>query len=551
MISLLRLLPAACFVAYGAFAAPGYHLVRIAPVLNQPTFVTQAPGDPPNILHYSTRISTALSGFSAQNTMGKIWRYDVNTRESTIVLDFSERTVVNDDGLQCFAFPPDFRNTESPLFGKIYVSSSQYVGGPALNLVEEFTILNPDGTPISPETAINTGRVILRYVNNSENNHTVDWIGFDPTATGEARNYLYISTGDGAFGRAYNGGSGTTGRPSQNPMDLKGKFLRVDVSGMDAYPSDPDRNYAIPASNPIPAYNALDPDTPINGLGEVYVTGVRNGYRASFDRVTGDLYWGDVGENAYEEVNFLKAGTAPDGPPADFGWPQWEGVHPSTVSGAPHTSTNPFTGVISFGPIREYPSTVGDAAIGGYVHRGPVLELEGRYCYADFVEGRMWLLDFDRDTPPASFNGTNGTLADVTALWNSLIVDPLVPTYKGDTSLGTLNGLDHIVSFGEDNAGNLYIVDFGFGTGFSGQYTANAGELFQVVPGIRLYWTNSVDGIQFWWPGGFQFRLQAQTNSLSSGMTGEWHDYPGGSFSPLTVPLPAAEETVFFRVIGL
>jgi len=208
MISLLRLLPAACFVAYGAFAAPGYHLVRIAPVLNQPTFVTQAPGDPPNILHYSTRISTALSGFSAQNTMGKIWRYDVNTRESTIVLDFSERTVVNDDGLQCFAFPPDFRNTESPLFGKIYVSSSQYVGGPALNLVEEFTILNPDGTPISPETAINTGRVILRYVNNSENNHTVDWIGFDPTATGEARNYLYISTGDGAFGRAYNGGFG-------------------------------------------------------------------------------------------------------------------------------------------------------------------------------------------------------------------------------------------------------------------------------------------------------------------------------------------------------
>ena len=135
----------------------------------------------------------------------------------------------------------------------------------------------------------------------------------------------------------------------------------------------------------------------------------------------------------------------------------------------------------------------------------------------------------------------------MTPLWNSLILDPTNSSYKGDTSLSTLNGLDHIVSFGEDNLGNLYLVDFGFGTGFSGQYTANAGEIFMLVPNPTLTWTNTGASLQFSWPAGF--KLQAQTNSVNVGIRTNWGDYPGGGTSPITVPIVATQGTVFFRLI--
>lgn len=543
---------ASALIAVALWQSPAfadYHLERVTPVLNQPTYLTQAPGDPTNILYYTTRISSAVSGFNSVNTMGKVWRYDLNTRASTPVLHLSSRNVVNDDGLQTIAFHPDFTNTSAAGYGKLYVSSAQQ-GGTSQNRVEEFILLNPDGSFKTTNEVFNTARIILQYTNSAQNNHTVDWIGFDPNATGPARNYLYISTGDGSFGNSYNGGSGINGRPSQNTNDVKGKFLRVDVSGGDDYPSDTSKNFVVPSSNPIPAYNTNHPASQIAGLGEIYVTGVRNGYRVSFDRANSDMYWGDVGENTYEEVNFLKAGSNVSGPPVDYGWPQLEAAHNSGISGAPHTTTNPFTGVISFYPLREY-SHVGSsgAAIGGYVYRGPIPELQGKYFYADFVFSRIWMLDFDRNTDPATFKGTNGTLTDITSLWNALIIDPTLASYKGDTNITTLGGLDHIVSFGEDNEGNLYVVDFGFGSGFSGQYTANAGEIFKLVPGgIPLNWTNTGSGLRFSWSGGF--KLQAQTNSLNVGLRTNWADYPGGGTSPVTVPIDAAQGTVFFRLIS-
>src|SRR5262245_23206434 len=96
-----------------------YHLERITGILNQPTFITQAPGDPSNILYYSTRISTGTSGANSNNTMGKIWRFDASARTSTAVLDFSGRLVTLDLGIQGFAFHPDFNNSNSPGHGKI------------------------------------------------------------------------------------------------------------------------------------------------------------------------------------------------------------------------------------------------------------------------------------------------------------------------------------------------------------------------------------------------------------------------------------------------
>jgi hypothetical protein len=556
MNSPLRFVAAALFLSAttGRSPAVDYHLERITPVLNQPTFITQAPGDPTNILYYTTRIAGNGSGFNAFNPMGTVWRYDLNTRTSTAILRLPSRTVVNDDGLQTIAFHPDFNNPGSNGYGKMYVSSAEF-DATSSNRVDEFVVLNSNGTFKTTNQVAATARVILSYYNNTQNNHTVDWIGFDPNATGAERNYLYISTGDASFGNNYNGGLSPTGRPSQNPNDVRGKILRVDISGPDGYPADATKNFAIPPSNPIPTYNAAHPGSPISGLGEVYITGVRNGYRVSFDRANSDLYWGDVGEFNYEEVNFLKAGGNVSGPPVDYGWPQLEATHGSGVSGAPNTTTNPFTHVVSYYPLREWSHTndgTGNAAIGGYVYRGPIAELQGKYFYADFVQGRIWMLDFDRNTDPGTFKGTNGVLTDVTALWNSLIIDRTTNGYAGDNSLSTLKGLDHVVSFGEDNQGNLYIVDFGYSVliGLDSQYTANAGEIFELVPGPlppKLNWTRTGSSLQFTWSG--NFKLQYQTNSLTLGIGANWTDYPGGGTSGVMVPLDTAQETIFFRLI--
>jgi glucose/arabinose dehydrogenase len=456
--------------------AQEFRVERIASGLSQPTYVTQAPGDPANILYFTERTSNTRAGFNAVNQMGKVWRYDVNTRTKTPVLDLSNRNVTEDAGLQTIAFGPDFNTPGAPTYHKMYVSSAETPPRftAAQNRVEEYA-LQPDGTFGSP-------RVVLEYNNNHFNNHTVNWVGFGPDATGAARNYLYISTGDSSYANPYNGGTSPAGRPSQNPNDVRGKLLRVDVSGADAYPSDPLKNFAIPAANPIPAYNAAHPTTPIAGLGEVYVTGIRNASRMSFDRGTGDIYMGDVGEVAVEEVDFLKAGSNPNGPPADFGWPQREGTQGSGVPGAPQTKANPFTGVTALEPVRQFNHTGGgNAVIGGYAYRGPVASLTGKYFYADYVSGRVWQLELDRDTDPSSFNGSNGTLTEVTSQWNAQAVDPNDPNYT--SAIGPLFGIDHLVSFGEDNAGNLYIVDFGYGTGFDGQYPgAGLGEIFRVTP---------------------------------------------------------------------
>jgi glucose/arabinose dehydrogenase len=505
--------------------AQSYRLERIASGLNQPTYVTQAPNDPANILYFTERTRDANPGFGAVNLMGRVWRYDVDTRTRTMVLDLSSRSVINDTGLQTIAFHPDFNTPSSPGFGKMYVSSAQS-GATALNRVEEYDIAI--GGP-NPTYAATLSRLLLEYPNNRQNNHTIDWIGFDPTATGAARNFLYISTGDGSFGAPYDGGTSPTGRPSQNPSDIAGKMLRVDVVGADAYPADSLKNFAIPSSNPLPKYNAANPGSPIAGLGEVYLTGLRNVYRASFDRATGDLWMGDVGEVFAEEVSFLKAGTNVAGPPVDYGWPQREGTFGSDVPGAPDSQVNPFTGVTSLEPLQQFlHDGGGEAVIGGYLYRGPVAELQGKYFYSDFVTtgdaNQIWMLDFDRDTPAANYNGNNGTLTDVSALWQSLVYDPTDPSYGPNSTTLSSAGLDHIVSFGEDNAGNVYLVDFGNGAGFNGQYPgAGLGEIFRIAPAAEIKVTVDRD------TGAMTF---VNDSALSSDIRGYTLTSAGGAIDP-------------------
>jgi glucose/arabinose dehydrogenase len=536
----IRIVVAFTVAAFGLLIssaqAQSYKVERIASGLAQPTYVTQAPGDPANIIYYSTRITAnpgTGGGFGAVNQMGGIFRYDMNTRVSTKVMDLSYRNLTGDEGLVGFAFSPDFNTPGSPGYQKFYVSSSQNTS-PATERVEEYVASGPNGTvPLDGNNRATVNRLVLQYQNiRTDPNHTIDWIGFDPTAPAgsAARNYLYVVAGDGAIG------SDAQTRPEQKSSSLLGKILRVDVDTThgDAYPSDNNKNFAIPATNPIPLWNANHPSnqqlagTHINfatnpvtsadyspALPEIYATGTRNSFRSSIDRQTGDLWMGDVGENSREEVNFLKAGTYNGTqPPLDFGYASREGTIPTMAGTLAVANSSGSTQLIwnlsgggtttinSVNPIQEGSHDAGRSSyIGGYVYRGPIAELQGKYFYADFVKSNIFQLDgFDRNTPLSSYSGTNfnlgsnglasiGTVtpvatANLSSLWNQLIFDPADPTYT--SLLGPNFGIGRVVSFGEDNSGNLYIVDFGGtrgDTSFAADYpNAGRGQIFMLVP---------------------------------------------------------------------
>jgi len=540
-------------VLFAHTAIADYRLERIASGLAQPTFVTQAPGDPANIIYYATRITAADGtggGFSSVKSMGGIFRYDMNSRASTKIMDLSYRSLVGDEGLVGFAFSPDFNTPGAPGYQKLYVSSSEYNGSfdiAPTERVEEYTANGSNGiVPVDVWGHAIVSQLLLQYNNvNTGQNHTVNWIGFDPTAAAlpigsPERNYLYISAGDGDIG------GNAQSRPEQKANSVLGKVLRVDVNVADhgdAYSNDPNKNFAIPSTNPIPLWNSSHSGTQqltgthINysggspssanytpALGEIFFTGTRNTFRMSIDRQTGDYWMGDVGENTREEVNFLKAGTY-DGsqPPVDFGYAQREGTTATSSalavansSGATTVQWNLSGGgnmiVNSANPIREgdhsttntndHPLAGRSSYIGGYVYRGPITELQGQYFYADFVNSNIFALsDFDRDTALSSYSGTNfnqnptthlaalGTrttvaTSNINSLWNTLIVDPADPTYT--STLGSAFGIGRVVSFGEGNAGNLYVIDMGGTRGdpnFSSDYpNAGKGQIFMLVP---------------------------------------------------------------------
>ena len=182
--------------------------------------------------------------------------------------------------------------------------------------------------------------------------------------------YLYISSGDG-------GGDWCN---SQDDSNLLGKILRIDVDA-DDFPGDPDRNYAIPPDNPLVGV--------AGAAEEIWVMGLRNPWRFSFDRATGDLFIGDVGEGAWEEFSYLPVGSQAG---SNLGWPWFEGVAAfSTCAdppGAPFTDCGdgPFTC-----PILDLHRDDGACSgIGGYRYRGTQFpSLVGTYFFADWCQGRL------------------------------------------------------------------------------------------------------------------------------------------------------------------
>jgi glucose/arabinose dehydrogenase len=280
-------------------------------------------------------------------------------------------------GLLGLAFAPDY--AESGVFYVNYVDKNQ------VTQVSQFTVSADD-----PDVADPASEVVLLSLRQPFPNHNGGHMAFG------ADGHLYISVGDG-------GAAGDPLVTGQNPSDWYGSLLRIAVDGSG--------NYTIPEGNPNATDAAFAPET--------WVYGLRNAWKFSFDRATGDLYVADVGQNVYEEVNFIPAG---EGAGANFGWAAFESRHPFNSNTAPEGMVEPFF---------EYPHRNGDCSVtGGYVYRGEALaaQLEAVYVFGDFCTGRVW----------ASWRDLDGA-------WQTL--DFLGAGFS-------------ISAFGQDEAGELYVVDY-------------------------------------------------------------------------------------------
>lgn len=227
--------------------------------------------------------------------------------------------------------------------------------------------------------------------------HVGGWIGFGPDG------YLYISTGDGAS---------PTFLQAQENTSLYGKLLRIDVD-RDDFPADPAANYAIPPDNPLAGV--------VGVRQEIWARGLRNPWRCSFDRLTGDLWIGDVGGNFREEINMQPAALSPPHTLHNYGWPCWEGTmhRPENCS----TAAPPFTP-----PIFDYPRLPGGFIVGGYVYRGAAIPaLRGTYVASEPTRGLL-----------------------------RLRYDPSVGITKQSWSVAPPPPAAY--ALGEDNAGELYLL---------------------------------------------------------------------------------------------
>ena len=257
---------------------------------------------------------------------------------------------------------------------------SNYTAKGGDTLVSAFTVsTDPNiSNPVSE-------RILLR-IPQPYANHNGGHLLFGPDG------YLYIGTGDGGSGGDPQGNA-------QNLDSLLGKILRIDV--------DHGEPYAVPGDNPYAAEN---------GRPEIWASGLRNPWRFAFDRATGDLYIGDVGQNQWEEVDFLAAGH-PGG--ANFGWDYWEGVHP--FEGSPPQD------VVFVPPVWVYDHSLGCSITGGVLYRGSYPDWQGIYLYADYCSGAVW-----------------GLLRDGSGTWRNQMM----------FQTGA-----NITTFGEDKAGEVYRVD--------------------------------------------------------------------------------------------
>lgn len=344
--------------------------VQVGSGYSRPLLLTHAPGD-------STRLFIV-----EQDGAIKIIKNGAPIATPFIDLNPIVLSTGNEQGLLGLAFHPDYANN-----GFFYVNYTR--NGDGATVIAKYEVsANPD---IASTTALDT----LLIVGQPFSNHNGGMMAFHPLD-----GYLYIGFGDG--------GSGDDPLDlAQNVDSILGKIIRIDVDTSDGY--------KIPASNPFFGGSSPRP--------EIWTIGMRNPWRWSFDRLTGDLWIADVGQGFIEEIDF-EPDSAVGG--RNYGWRLKEG----TDCNIPSSDCD--TGNITTDPVSQYTHDSGRCSItGGYVYRGCAIpDLQGAYFYGDFCTGEI--ISF-------RYNGTSVTDS----------------VYR-DATLGVPNF--SLVSFGEDALGELYIV---------------------------------------------------------------------------------------------
>ncbi len=292
-----------------------------------------------------------------------------------------------EQGLLGLAFHPDYASN-----GAFFVNYTDRSGN---SQISRFMVSQGDANLADPES-----ETLLLSYQQPYPNHNGGQVAFGPDG------YLYIGVGDG----------GSANDPldnGQNPATILGTLLRLDVNQLDV-------TYQIPPTNPFVGSD--------DRLNEIWAWGLRNPWRFSFDRLTGDLFVADVGQNLWEEVDFQPA-TSQGG--ENYGWNILEGTH--CFASDPCDPT----GMVA--PIFEYSHSEGCSVTGGYIYRGEeFMDLYGNYFVADYCQGTIWRL-----------------VAEESGEWSSAVV--LDTPYV-------------ISSFGEDADGELYILDHA------------GGSLFRILP---------------------------------------------------------------------
>lgn len=284
-----------------------------------------------------------------------------------------------EEGLLSVAFPPGFGSDKDHFYAYYTFSFSANEG---YNRVSRFYLgSNGLADPNSEE-------LVILFEHPGRENHNGGQLVFGPDG------YLYIGTGDG-------GGRGYPDQNAQDPLSLLGKMLRIDVeSGASTY--------KVPTDNPFFGMPGYRP--------EIWALGLRNPWRISFDRQTGNMFIGDVGQSNWEEVDF-QLSDSPGG--ENYGWNILEGTHCYEAATCDKSGMTP--------PVFEYPTHVADhcSVTGGYVYRGPLTALRAMYIFADLCSGEIW-----------------GLKKSGSVWFDQVLLDTdiVIPT------------------FGEDQAGNVYFT---------------------------------------------------------------------------------------------
>lgn len=363
----------------------GFVVTRVASGITQPLFVLGR-GDGTNRIFITGKPGRI-----------DILDLDTGTLLPTPFLDLTGQiSAAGEMGLLGMALAPDFA-----ISGTFYLYVNALNGDSEIRRYQVSTT-NPDvADPSSADTILVQPQPAT--------NHNAGWIGFGPD------DFLYVAFGDG-------GGANDPFNNGQNLTTLHSTIVRIDPTG-DDFPSDTNRDYAIPSDNPFATSG---------GLPEIYAYGLRNPFRASFDRLTGNLIIGDVGQADMEEVDLIRPGDAG----LNFGWPILEGTRVN-MPGSSAGFTPPVTEYgHGSGPLE------GASIAGGYVYRGPIEDLQGQYVFADFVSDNLWTINADLLAQGQTQNTSAFT----------------VITADAQPDAGALTS---ITSFGEGDDANLYIMTIG------------------------------------------------------------------------------------------